>query len=121
MICLADQYLAILLYRNVNDVLFHSDGRSILSCSGDKTIKMWDIRSHQLIQHYAAHSDSVTSMALHPVRGSCALSLANASYSQQFCISFSGDIILTRTMCPIVWHVSIICIKGFIYEDMGFA
>lgn len=55
----------------MNDVLFHLDGKSILSCSSDKSIKMWDVRSHQLIQHYSAHSDSVTSIDIHPVSRYC--------------------------------------------------
>jgi centriolar protein POC1 len=39
----------------------------VASASADKTIKMWDIRSHQLIQHYSAHTDAVTSISLPPV------------------------------------------------------
>lgn len=43
------------------------DGRTIAACSADHTLKLWDSRTHQLIQHYPAHSDSVTDMSLHPV------------------------------------------------------
>lgn len=50
----------------VNAVRFHPDGTCIASASGDKTIKVWDIRSQRLIQHYDAHSDGVTSLAFHP-------------------------------------------------------
>ena len=34
----------------MNCVQFHTDGACIASGSADRTIKMWDIRSHQLIQ-----------------------------------------------------------------------
>ena len=45
----------------------HHMRAQIVSGSRDRTIKLWDLRSHQLIQHYAAHSDSVTSLSFHPV------------------------------------------------------
>ena len=43
----------------VNDVTFHPDGLCVAACSSDHTIKIWDIRMNQLLQHYAAHQDSV--------------------------------------------------------------
>lgn len=46
---------------------FYVDGNCICSGSSDSTIKMWDVRSHQLVQHYSAHSDEVTSVSIHPV------------------------------------------------------
>ena len=58
----------ILFVRTVHCVDFHTDGSAIISGSADRTIKMWDIRSHQLIQHYGAHTDVVTSTSMHPVR-----------------------------------------------------
>lgn len=43
------------------------DGRTIAACSADRSLKLWDSRTHQLIQHYPAHNDSVTDMSIHPV------------------------------------------------------
>ena len=51
----------------VNAVQFHPDDTCVVSGSADRSIKVWDVRSHQLIQHYLAHSDAVTSVAMHPV------------------------------------------------------
>ena len=46
-------------------MVFHKEGNCVASGSSDKTIKMWDVRSHLLIQHYAAHDSAVTSLSLH--------------------------------------------------------
>lgn len=32
----------------------------------DNTIKVWDVRTHQLLQHYKAHTGPVTNIAFHP-------------------------------------------------------
>ena len=45
---------------------YHADNTCIVSGSADKSIKLWDVRSHQLIQHYPAHNDAVTSVSIHP-------------------------------------------------------
>jgi len=50
----------------VNDVTFHPDGLCVAACSSDHTIKIWDIRMNQLLQHYAAHQDAVNSISIHP-------------------------------------------------------
>lgn len=36
------------------------------SCSDDKTIKIYDLRSNQLLQHYNAHKGSVNEVSFHP-------------------------------------------------------
>jgi centriolar protein POC1 len=47
-------------------VRFHPDGTCIAAGSADHSIKIWDIRSQRLIQHYDAHNDSVSEIAFHP-------------------------------------------------------
>ena len=37
-----------------------------MSGSQDKKIKIWDVRSKRLIQHYDAHADTVNQIAVHP-------------------------------------------------------
>ncbi|RYH13565.1 hypothetical protein EON65_35365 [archaeon] len=51
----------------VNSVAFHPEGSCVASGSSDCSIKMWDARSHLLVQHYAAHDQPVTSISMHPV------------------------------------------------------
>ena len=55
------------IYRGVNQVAFHTDGAAVASAGQDKSINIWDIRSRQLVQHYSAHTDSVSSISFHPV------------------------------------------------------
>lgn len=50
----------------VNCVKFHPDGTCIASCSADRTVKLWDLRTNQLLQHYDAHDDIVNQIAFHP-------------------------------------------------------
>ena len=57
---------------------FHPDGTCIASGSSDRSIKIWDIRSQRLLQHYDAHQDGVNSVAFHP-NGRFLLSASNDS------------------------------------------
>lgn len=59
--------LVISLCSVVNTVAFHPESQCLASGSADRTVKMWDVRSHLLIQHYPAHDDEVTSISMHPV------------------------------------------------------
>jgi centriolar protein POC1 len=52
----------------VTSVAFHPENQCLASGSADKTLHMWDIRSHLLIQHYQAHDDEITSISMHSVR-----------------------------------------------------
>ena len=47
-------------------LLSNQDGSCVVSGGADCTLKMWDIRSHQLVQHYSAHAEAVTSVSAHP-------------------------------------------------------
>ena len=47
----------------VNKVRFHPDSTCLASCGTDKKIKIFDCRSHRLLQHYDAHDASVNSIS----------------------------------------------------------
>ena len=48
-------------------LIFHSPFRPLpVLSSEDSTIKLWDIRSHQLLQHYSAHTAAVNNVSFHP-------------------------------------------------------
>lgn len=49
----------------ITNVAFHPDGTCVASCSADQTIKIFDLRSNQLLQHYNAHNDVVHSIDFH--------------------------------------------------------
>lgn len=72
---------------SVQDVAFHPNGLCIASASSDRSIKMWDTRTGQLLQvcrvffdifvlpgdfytasrqHYGAHSGTANSLSFHP-------------------------------------------------------
>jgi len=38
----------------------------LASCSDDKTIKIYDLRNNELLQHYNAHSGAVNMIDFHP-------------------------------------------------------
>ena len=47
----------------VTSVAFSPDGRSVLSGSGDKTVKLWDAATGRLVRTFEGHSDWVNSVA----------------------------------------------------------
>lgn len=50
----------------VYKVQFSPDSTIVGSCSHDKKIKLFDVRSKRVIQHYDAHADSVLDIKFHP-------------------------------------------------------
>src|SRR5215470_17341074 len=47
-------------------VAFSPDGKMLASGSIDKTLKLWDVASHQLLATLEGHSDSVAAVAFSP-------------------------------------------------------
>uniref|UniRef100_A0A4W4EV63 POC1 centriolar protein homolog B n=1 Tax=Electrophorus electricus TaxID=8005 RepID=A0A4W4EV63_ELEEL len=45
---------------------FNSSGTCIASSGADNTLKLWDIRTNKLIQHYQVHSAGVNCFSFHP-------------------------------------------------------
>lgn len=67
MIMLRMKNVFILFHKSsVNCVRFHPNGSLLASCSSDGTIKLFDVRTHTLIQHYAAHMAPAVSIDFHP-------------------------------------------------------
>lgn len=62
----------------VSDVKFHPDGTCVASCGSDKKIKIFDVRSHRLLQHYDAHTDLINTVSFHP-QGTYLISTSNDS------------------------------------------
>lgn len=50
----------------VSTVAFHPDGTCVASAGADNSIKVWDVRTNQLLQHYKAHAGAITNLAFHP-------------------------------------------------------
>jgi len=48
----------------VRSIVASSDGNTIFSCSNDKSIKIWDLKSGKLLQTLTGHSASLSSIAV---------------------------------------------------------
>lgn len=57
---------AVCAVSGVRTVKFHPHGSVIAAASADNSIKLWDVRSRQLLQHYAAHDAAVNAIDFHP-------------------------------------------------------
>lgn len=63
---LCSAHACLLACSAVSAVAFHPQGTVIAAAGDDGCIKLWDLRSNRLIQHYSAHSAGVTSISCHP-------------------------------------------------------
>ena len=50
----------------VTSVAYQPDGMCVASGSADRSVKVWDLRTMRLFQHYEEHSDAVNSVSFHP-------------------------------------------------------
>jgi hypothetical protein len=62
----AEPSILIISDYSINSVAFGPDGRSALSGSDNKKLKLWDLSSGQEIRTFTGHSDRVTSVAFAP-------------------------------------------------------
>ena len=51
---------------SVNKAVFMPDGKTVLSCSGDKTLKRWDLVTRIPLKTFTGHSDEVVALAVLP-------------------------------------------------------
>lgn len=54
---------------SVGSVIFHPEGGMLASASGDKTVKLWDVRAGKELQTLEGHSHHVNSVRFHPEGG----------------------------------------------------
>ncbi|MCC5644003.1 WD40 repeat domain-containing protein [Nostoc sp. CHAB 5824] len=71
---------------SVNSVSFSPDGKTLASGSGDKTIKLWNVETGQLIRTLTGHNNAVVSVSFSPDGKTLASGSGNTSHS-----SSSGD------------------------------
>lgn len=65
--CIAATGIFLLSFSSsVTSVQFHPHGGILSTCSADGSIKLWDLRTLRMLQHYSAHDAPVTSIHFHP-------------------------------------------------------
>jgi WD40 repeat protein len=63
---------------HIHALVFTPDGRQLLSASDDKTLKLWDVATRQLVRQFTGHTTPIRCLALSP-DGRLALSGAGDS------------------------------------------
>jgi len=80
--------------RYVNYAAFHPSGTCIAAASTDSTVKVWDIRTNKLLQHYTGMTNPPPSTTLpSPSSPSMMWSLGNEHVG-------SSDAVSTTSSCP---------------------
>ena len=59
-------FLFVVVSSIIHSSLFTPDGMCVASCGSDRTINLWDLRTHKLLQHYDAHADTIHDLSFHP-------------------------------------------------------
>lgn len=77
----------------MNAVRFHPDGSCFATGSMDNVVKIFDARTHNLIQHYSSHAGSVNSLDFHP-SGSFLISTSN-DHTLKVCDLREGQLMYT--------------------------
>ncbi|MEO0395662.1 MAG: hypothetical protein AAF243_06700, partial [Cyanobacteria bacterium P01_A01_bin.137] len=52
--------------REVNSVAIAPNQRTVVSASGDSSLKVWDTKTGELVETFSDHGNSVTAVAIHP-------------------------------------------------------
>ncbi len=52
--------------RHVSNIAFSPDGQTLASASGDKTVRLWNVKDGTLLRTLVGHTDGITSIAFSP-------------------------------------------------------
>ncbi|MGA7329114.1 MAG: caspase family protein, partial [Rhodomicrobium sp.] len=89
----------------VLSVAFSPDGRTALSGSGDKTLKLWDVASGRELKTFQGHSDAVLSVAFSP-DGRSALSGSDDSTLKLWDVASGRELKTLQGHSSGVWSVA---------------
>ena len=78
----------------VNCLTFSSDGKSLVSGSDDKTVKLWDVQTGGIVKTFHGHTECVSSVS---ISADCTM-IASGSYDNTACL---WDIQTQECLCII--------------------